>query len=60
MPKFMYDCLNVLTYFGVIFFTAVYNTYLSKVEISQLIMVQLILFFFVTVLLLVISLKNPG
>lgn len=59
MPKYMYDCLNVFTYLGVIFFTATYNSLLCKVEIAQLCMVQLILFFITTVLLIVISLKKP-
>ena len=59
MPKYMYDILNVFTFVGVIFFTGLYNQFLSKIEISQLIMIKLVLFFVVTIMLLFIALKKP-
>jgi len=37
VKKYMYDYLNMLSYFGTIFFTVIYNKYFTKVQVRYLI-----------------------
>lgn len=57
MKKFMYDFLNVFSYVGTIFFTMMYNKYLSRMQARTLILFQLIFFFISNLLVLVNSLR---
>jgi hypothetical protein len=57
MKKYMYDFLNVLSYVGTIFFTIMYNKYLSGVQVRYLILTQLIFFFISNILVLFNSLR---
>lgn len=57
MKKFMYDFLNVFSYVGTIFFTVMYNKYLTRVQARTLILCQLVLFFISNVLVLCNSLR---
>jgi hypothetical protein len=52
MSKATYDFLNVLTYVGIIFFTALYNQLLTGVQVWILMLTSLILFMIMTSLLL--------
>ena len=57
MKPYMYDYINVLTYFGVLFFTLIYNRYCTNIEVKTLILMQLILFFTATSIILMNSLR---
>lgn len=57
MKKYMYDFLNVFSYIGTIFFTVLYNKYLSKHQARSLIFYQLVLFLFSNILVLINSLR---
>lgn len=57
MKKFMYDFLNVFSYIGTIFFTILYNRYLTNVQVRKLILAQLVLYFVSNIFVLANSLR---
>jgi len=57
MNKYMYDFLNMFSYIGTIFFTLLYNKFLTQVDARRLVFYQLVFFLISNLLVLANALR---